>query len=123
MIGSRRRIACVLEKNAAMKMMSKIVFLLVAGSLISCTWVKPETGAEAVALRMADEVMGCERVSQTTVSVRDRVAGVQRSASKVQEELDTLARNSATDVAGNVIVREERIKEGKQRYGIYRCSS
>jgi len=91
--------------------------------MVACTWVKPETGADAVALRTADEVMGCERVSQTTVSVRDRVAGVQRSASKVQEELDTLARNSAIDVGGNAIVSEERIEEGKQRYGIYRCSS
>jgi hypothetical protein len=106
-----------------MKTMSQLMLLIAAGSLVACTWVKPETGADAVALRAADDLIGCELVSQTTVSVRDRVAGVQRSAAKVQEELDTLARNSAVDVGGDVIVREERIEEGKQRYGIYRCSS
>jgi len=87
----------------------------------ACTWVQPEPGADRVALLEPPEALSCQRLGQTTVSVRDRVAGVQRSPSQVTQELRTLARNSAIDLGGNAIVEEEMIDTGKQRFGIYLC--
>jgi hypothetical protein len=87
----------------------------------ACTWVQPDPGAAAIALLEPQEALGCQRLGQTTVSVRDRVAGVQRSPSQVTEELRTLARNSAIDLGGNAIVEEEMVDTSKQRFGIYSC--
>jgi len=96
---------------------------LVALTLLlgACAWVQPEPGSSDIVLRTGSEVAGCERLGQTTVSVRDRVAGVQRSAAAIDEELTTLARNSAFELGGNAIVGEQRERAGKQRFGIYRC--
>jgi len=88
----------------------------------ACTWVQPEPGAAGIALLEPQEALDCQRRGQTTVSVRDRVAGVQRSPAQVTEELRTLARNSAIDLGGNAIVEEEMIDTSKQRFGIYSCS-
>jgi len=89
--------------------------------LTACTWVQPDPGAAGIALLEPPEALDCQRLGQTTVSVRDRVAGVQRSPSQVTEELRTLARNSAIDLGGNAIVEEEMVDTSKQRFGIYLC--
>ncbi|MFU8830773.1 MAG: DUF4156 domain-containing protein [Wenzhouxiangella sp.] len=89
--------------------------------LASCTWVQPEPGTEHIRLMTAEQVTGCEALGQATTSVRDRVAGVQRKPGKVEEELATLARNSAYDMGGNVIVRDGPVHGGQQRFKIYDC--
>lgn len=95
-----------------------LVSLIVSG----CTWVKDEAGAEAVQLRTAEQVRTCERLGQTTVSVRDRVAGVQRKPGKVEEELETLARNSAIELGGNTIVVDGPVRDGQRRYSVWQCA-
>ncbi len=94
-----------------------IPLLVIAG----CTWVKPEPGAEQVAIRGAEQVASCERIGRTTVSVRERVAAVQRRPGRVEEELATLARNSAHEIGGNVIVADGPVSNGQRRYLVYRC--
>ncbi len=69
----------------------------------------------------AHQVSGCDRLASTTVSVRDRVAAVQRSPGKVEEELETLARNSAIDINGDTIVPDGPAQDGRRRYIIYYC--
>lgn len=86
-----------------------------------CTWVKPESGAEQVRLLSADQASGCQRLGQTTTSVRDRVGGVQRKPGKVADELTTLARNSAFEMGGDAIVADSPVRDGQQRFIIYRC--
>lgn len=93
--------------------------LLVTG----CTWVKLERGAEGVRLVEPSHVRNCERLATTTTSVRNRVAGVERSASKVEAELADLARNSAWDMNGDTIVTDGPVEDGEQRFVIYRCRS
>ncbi len=99
------------------------IILLGAFLASGCTWVEPTTAAADVRV-LADvrHAEGCERVGQTTVSVADRVAGIQRSAAKVREELRTLARNSAAaDLKGNAIVAVTEVQEGRQTFAVYRC--
>ncbi len=91
--------------------------LLAAG----CAWVKLEPGAEEVTVREGGGTAGCERLGHTTVSVRDRVAAVQRRATKVEEELHTLARNAALELDGDTVVPVGAVDDGERRYAVYRC--
>ncbi|TVQ29846.1 MAG: DUF4156 domain-containing protein [Wenzhouxiangella sp.] len=87
----------------------------------ACTWVKPEPGAGHVAVKDSSQVTHCERLGQTTTSVRDRVAAVQRKPGRVEEELETLARNSALDLGGDTIVPDGPVRDGQRRFLVYRC--
>jgi hypothetical protein len=107
------------QENPTVRNLLSIATILVL--LSGCAWVQPEPGASRIALIEPSEALECQRLAQTTVSVRDRVAGVQRSPSQIAEELRTLARDSAIDVGGNAILAEEVIEPGKQRFGIYFC--
>lgn len=90
-----------------------------------CTWVELAPEAKDVALLGSEaEAQGCERVGQTIVSLRDRVAGIERSPEKVREELRTLARNSAAkDLKGNAILPISEVSEGRQTFAVYRCAN
>jgi hypothetical protein len=69
----------------------------------------------------AAEVTGCKRVGKTTVKTAERVAGLDRYENKIQEELNTLARNSAADLGGDTVVPVGSPVEGRQVYEVYRC--
>jgi len=94
-----------------------------AGLLNACTWVKPTPGAESVRVAAAAAVTDCERKGKVTVSLRSRVAGVERSPTKVANELATLARNEATSLGGDTVVAETTVSEGSQVFGVYRCGN
>lgn len=100
---------------------SVCVPLVIGLGLSGCTWVKPEVGADDVLVRTAAQVGQCERIGQTTTSVRDRVAAVQRSPGRVEEELETLARNSAVELGGNTLVADGPVRDGQRRFLIYTC--
>ena len=92
--------------------------LLVVGG---CTWVKTEPGAEGIRIIDTATAAGCEHLAETSVSVRDRVAGVQRKPGKVQEELEALARNSAHETGANALLPLGPVQSGRRNYAIYRC--
>jgi hypothetical protein len=105
--------------------MKKTLIAAAAAAAVTagCTWVKLERGAEGVRLVEPSMVTNCERLGTTTTSVRDRVAGVERNAAKVRAELADLARNSAWDMTGDTIVADGPVREGEQRFIVYRCRS
>ncbi|WP_376696518.1 DUF4156 domain-containing protein [Wenzhouxiangella sp. EGI_FJ10305] len=101
---------------------------LIAGAVAAaltagCSWVKLERGAEGVRLVEPSMATNCERLGTTTTSVRERVAGVERSPGKVEAELADLARNSAWDLNGDTIVADGPVQDGERRFIIYRCRS
>ncbi len=104
-----------------MKSTLKPVLLIPCLFMAACTWVKTDPGAERVRLMTTEQVSQCEALGQATTSVRDRVAGVQRSPGKVEDELAALARNSAYEMGGNTIVRDSPVRGGQQRFKIYNC--
>jgi hypothetical protein len=95
--------------------------VLATSLLAGCSFVNLTEKGEKVVVLNPSEVSGCERIGSTIVSVKDSVAGVDRSIEKMDAELAVLARNSAPDIGGDVVVREERLNDGKQRFGVYRC--
>jgi len=105
-----------------MSVSRRLVAAVAAGALLAgCTWVGLSPEGEKVVVLSPDEVTNCDRLGHTTVSLLDKLAGIERNREKVQEELNTLARNSAVDLGGDAVVPESKINDGKQRFGVYRC--
>jgi hypothetical protein len=97
------------------------VFVL-AGNLHGCTWVKTTPAGESVRVATSDMVSDCRRMSKVTVSLKSRVAGVERKPGKVASELATLARNEGGRLGGDTVVAESLITEGSQVFAIYDCN-
>jgi len=95
-----------------------LFFSLIASA---CTWVELKQEAEAVRIVSAEELVNCHKMGSTTVSVKADIATFARDKDKVQQELETLARNSAIDLGGNVIVPASEIDKGEQSFTIYTC--
>jgi hypothetical protein len=76
---------------------------------------------ESVRVVSADAVKNCQRKSKVIVSLKSRVAGVERSPSKVANELATLARNEGGRLGGDTVAAESGITEGSQEFGVYVC--
>ncbi len=101
--------------------MSRLIVLALVVGLSACTWVKLTPEGESVRVATVAEVAKCQRVGSTTVSLVDRVAGIERNREKVQQELYRLARNSAADVKGDTVVPLGEPKDGRQHFDVYRC--
>jgi hypothetical protein len=99
-------------------------FIIVAGAsavLSACTFVKLTDGGQNVDVRLNSSVASCERISRVSANVVAEVVKVNRGDKKVAAELETMARNDAAVLGGNVIVPETEIAEGSQSFGVYKC--
>jgi hypothetical protein len=105
--------------------MSRIVLtisiVLCAAMVGACTWVKPTPAGELVRVAPASDVANCARKGKVTVSVKNRVSGVERKPTKVATELATLARNEASLLGGDTVVAESSVADGRQVFGVYHC--
>jgi hypothetical protein len=97
------------------------ILVLLVGTLSACTWVKPTDAGRNVRLVSYDQVGQCKKLGKTTVSVLDKVGFISRSENKVDEELQTLARNSAAEMGGDTIVVAGAVSKGEQPFDVYRC--
>ena len=86
-----------------------------------CAWVRLDTEAEAVRVRAAGDVAGCERLGKTHTRTLDRIGFIPRRERAVHEELERLARNEAVNMGGNAIAPLETELAGEQVFGIYAC--
>ena len=108
------------EKASAM-LRILIISILALALPGGCSWVKVSPEAKSVETVEAAEVEDCRKLGQSRVSVRDRVAAIQRSPGKVQEELERLARNEAARLGGNRIVAVTPVSGGARTYAVYDC--
>lgn len=97
------------------------LLLLCVVVLAGCSFVQTTKPGANVRVVTAEQVSGCQRLGQTTVQTLARVVGLPRYESSIQDELNTLARNSAADMGGDTVVPDTPIKEGKQTFIVYRC--
>lgn len=98
-----------------------IVGGVVALMLSACTWVDVTPEGEKVRVLTPAEVTKCKKMGQTTVSVLAKAVGIARHEEKVQEELNTLARNSAVELGGDTVVPISPVANGQQTFAVYRC--
>lgn len=88
----------------------------------ACTWVPMETGAAGVrVLAIGAATTGCTKLGEIEGNVTDRVAVYQRNPLRVQEELETMARNEAVGLGANSVVPAEAPHDGHQRFIAWRC--
>jgi hypothetical protein len=97
------------------------ILVLLIGALSACTWVKPTDAGQNVRLVSYDQVGQCKKLGKTTVSVLDKMGFISRSEDKVDQELKTLARNSAAEMGGDTIVAAGTVSAGEQPFDVYQC--
>ena len=99
------------------------LFAMLSLSLGACTWVELTEEGKAVAI-MKEAPKSCKRLGQTSSQIKSDIASIDRNREKVATELQTLARNSAASMGGDLIVPESEVSEsGQQSFGIYLCGS
>jgi hypothetical protein len=103
------------------KLFNLLIVMVIA--LSACTWVEITEKGKNVNLKTNDVIAACKLMGETTVYLRDKIIGINRSKESVQEELQTLARNSAAKMGGDSIVANSEINEGRQAFNVYRCSN
>ncbi|MGY3266221.1 hypothetical protein ACVWZN_002294 [Lysobacter sp. HA35] len=101
--------------------LAAVVSLVLAAT--ACTWVPMQQGAAAVEVRaMGASTTGCTKLGEIEGNVTDRVALYERNPLRVQEELETMARNEAVGLNANTVVALEAPHDGRQRFGAWRCT-
>lgn len=85
-----------------------------------CTWVHMAPGASAVKVATSAPT-GCEKRGEVSVSVADKVTLYKRNALRVQEELETLARNEAPGIGADTISPLGPPANGDQNFAAWRC--
>jgi hypothetical protein len=105
------------------KMLAAAILALFAGLSTACSWVETTPQGDSVRVSYADAVATCTRVGNVNVSLKNKVAGVERKADKVATELATLARNEGAIMGGDNVVAESPVSDGRQEFGVYRCNN
>ena len=96
--------------------------LLVLAFASGCTWVALEDAGKRVrVVNTAQEIEGCESKGEITVSVRDKVAFVARDSAKVNDELEALARNQASEIGADTVRGVSELDHGSKRFDAFRC--
>lgn len=102
----------------------KIAFILVAGAALlvsSCATVNLTGGGEKVRVLGPDEVSSCRELGKTNTSVTATALGVPRPPETIARELETIGRNSASNMKGDTIVALTVITDGQQTFVVYKC--
>lgn len=93
-------------------------------SVVGCTWVPMSERGHAVrVLAPSAESTHCQRRGEIEVSVKSQLAFFHRNPLKVQDELETLARNEAPSVHANAVQALEQPRAGTQRFAAFACPS
>jgi len=93
-------------------------------SLAACTWVPIEAEGKAVRVlreRANPASEGCSSKGEIEVSVKDQVGVYRRNPLRVQEELETLARNGAPALGANTVQPLNVPINGKQSFQAWQC--
>jgi hypothetical protein len=104
-----------------MQKLPRIGLVCLMAGVGACAWVKPTAQGEQVRVLTPQDVEECTETGSTQVSVLDKLGKLRRSEGRVAVELETLARNSASHLGGNVVVPVSEIVEGVQTFAVYRC--
>lgn len=106
-----------------MKIIYTLYMACIITSITACTWVSPnaEVKQQGIMVLPQDRVAHCHLLSQTTVSVADKVGFISRMQSDVESDLQTLAMNQAVAQDGDTVSALSPAKDGNQTFGIYKC--
>ena len=105
---------------AAMRFL--LAAVLIAPAATACTWVPIESSGKSVRVLPPGQVpAGCQQRGEVVVSVKNKVGFYNRNPLRVQEELETLARNEAPSAGANAVQAEGPPADGSQRFTAWQC--
>ena len=87
----------------------------------ACTWVEPDAHGREVRVAYDSDLSACRKRGEVTVSVKHSVAGIERNALKVRDELESYARNEAAARGADTVQALDEPREGEQRFGAWTC--
>ena len=88
----------------------------------ACTWVPIEPAGKTVRVLAAGAVpAGCQAKGEIVVTVKNKVGFYNRNPLRVQEELETLARNEAPSASANAVQASAPPADGSQRFAAFQC--
>ena len=104
-------------------MRTLLLSAVLLASTAACTWVPIEAGGKAVRVLPAGPVApGCVSKGEIAVTITNKVGFYNRNPLRVQEELETLARNEAPSTGANAIqALAPPAADGSQRYSAWQC--
>ena len=104
---------------------SAMRFLLISTLLLAttaCTWVPIESSGKTVRVLAPGAVpAGCLTKGEVVVTVKSKVGFYNRNPLRVQEELETLARNEAPSAGANAVQAAAPPTDGSQRFAAFQC--
>ena len=100
---------------------SVVIMCAIAAPTLGCTWVPLTDEGGNVRILQVSAAADCQKISTVSSKTADRVVIFPRSDRKVREELESLARNEATELGGDAVVPVGTEKEGRQSFDVYRC--
>ncbi len=102
--------------------MRLILMVSAVGLLGACAWVPMEPGGSAVRVAGGNQDLAvCEKRSEIAVSVKSALGPIQRNELKVRDELETLARNEASELGADTVQPRSEPRAGEQRFAAFRC--
>lgn len=100
------------------------LLLLATLPLAACSWgIKLDAGGQQVRTAWDGNVAGCRDAGRITVSVLDRVGPVDRSGTKVRDELEVMARNEAASLGADTVRPLGEPADGQQSWQAYTCGA
>ncbi|WP_313342162.1 DUF4156 domain-containing protein [Stenotrophomonas sp.] len=91
-------------------------------SATACTWVPIEPVGKTVRVLPGGAVpAACQNKGEVVVTVKSKVAFYNRNPLRVQEELETLARNEAPSAGANAVQAVGQPADGSQRFLAFQC--
>ncbi len=102
--------------------MRVLLLSVLIASTAACTWVPIEAGGKAVRVLPAGPVApGCVAKGEIVVTVKNKVGFYNRNPLRVQDELETLARNEAPSTGANAVQALSPPADGSQRFSAWQC--
>lgn len=92
--------------------------------LAACSWgIKLDSAGSRVRVAWNDDVSACRSLGTVTVSVLDKVGPINRRNTKVNDELDIMARNEGASMGADTVKPLGDVVNGEQRWGAYSCGN
>ena len=105
-------------------MMKPLILLLFVVPLGACSWgIKLDSAGSRMRVAWNDDVGACRDLGKVTVSVLDKVGPLNRRNTKVNDELEIMARNEGASLGADTIKPLGEPRDGEQSWGAYACGN
>jgi len=102
--------------------MKSLIVLMIVLPLAACSWgIKLDSAGSRMRVAWNDDVGACRDLGRITVSVLDKVGPVNRRNTKVNDELEIMARNEGAGMGADTIKPLGDARDGEQSWGAYVC--